>query len=93
MSCSTRLLVAKRLDRYCGSVMASPAASEKQRSRRATKIQLAAVPSARPMPIQICPKPKARMEPGSPISSQADISEAWADMAVTHGPMVRPPRK
>ena len=23
MSCSTRLLVAKRLDRYCGSVMAS----------------------------------------------------------------------
>ena len=46
-----------------------------------------------PMPIHICPKPKARMEPGRPIRSQADISEACADMAVTHGPIERPPRK
>ena len=53
MICSVRLFVAKRFDKYCGRVMESFAASEKQRSRRATMIQLAIVPSARPMPIQI----------------------------------------
>ncbi len=63
------------------------------RRRAAQKIQFAAVPSARPRPIQICPKPKARMEPGRPISSQADMSDACADMAVTQGPILRPPRK
>lgn len=73
--------------------MASPAAFENFRSRFAEKIQLAAVPRARPMPIHIWPNPNARMLPGSPIKSQADISEAWADIAVTQGPMERPPKK
>ena len=45
------------------------------------------------MPIHIWPKPKARIEPGRPISSHADISDACADKAVTQGPMERPPRK
>ena len=93
MICKARLLVAKRFERYCGSVMESFAASEKQRSRRATKIQFRAVPMARPMPIQIWPKPKARILPGRPISSHADMSDACALIAVTHGPMLRPPRK
>ncbi len=53
MICSVRLFVAKRFDKYCGRVMESFAASEKQRSRRATMIQLAIVPMPRPMPIQI----------------------------------------
>ena len=84
---------AKRFVRYCGSVIESPAACEKRRRRLATKTQLAIVPSARPMPIQTLPMPKARMEPGKPISSQPLMSEAWALMAATHGPMARPPRK
>ena len=43
--------VAKRLERYCGNVMESFAALEKQRNRFATKIQFAAVPSIKPIPI------------------------------------------
>ncbi len=93
MICSALDLVAKRLDRYCGSVIASPAALENLRSRFAQKIQFAAVPSASPMPIHICPKPNAMMEPGRPIKSHADISDACADIAVTQGPIERPPRK
>ena len=93
MICKVRLFVAKRLDRYCGSVIESFAASEKQRRRRATMIQFAIVPRARPIPIQIWPKPKARIEPGRPISSHADMSDACALIAVTHGPIWRPPRK
>ena len=92
-TCRVFFSLANRLVRYCGTVMESPAALENSRSLLAQKIQLAAVPRASPMPIQIWPKPKARMEPGSPINSQADISEACADMAVTQGPMLRPPRK
>ena len=92
-TCRIGLELANRLVRYWGMVMESLAAFENSRSRLAQKIQLAAVPMARPMPIQICPKPKARMEPGRPMSSQADISDACADMAVTQGPMERPPRK
>lgn len=42
---------------------------------------MAAVPSARPKPIRILPKPTARMELGRPMSSQADISDACADTA------------
>ena len=53
MICSVRLFVAKRFDKYCGRVMESFAASDNQGSRRATMIQLAIVPMARPMPIQI----------------------------------------
>ena len=93
MICSAGFFVLNRLDRYCGSVMASSAASLKQRRRRATMIQFAAVPSARPMPIHIWPKPNASMLPGKPISIHADISEACADIAVTQGPIERPPRK
>lgn len=92
-SCSARESTAKRFVRYCGSVMESFAALEKVRRRLAHRIQLAAVPMARPMPIHIWPKPKARIEPGRPISSHADISDACADKAVTQGPMERPPRK
>ena len=73
--------------------MESPAALENCLRRLAQNIQFAAVPSASPIPIQICPKPKARIDPGRPIRSHADISEACADMAVTHGPIVLPPRK
>ncbi len=85
--------VAKRFVRYCGSVIESPAACEKRRRRAATNAQLAIVPSARPMPIQTLPMPKARMEPGKPMRSQPDMSEACADIAETHGPIWRPPRK
>ena len=53
MICSVLDFVAKRFDRYCGNVIASPAALENLRSRFAQKIQLAAVPSARPIPIHI----------------------------------------
>ena len=91
--CRVWVLAANRLLRYWGRVMASPAALENFRSLVATKIQLAAVPSARPIPIHIWPKPKAMILPGSPISSQADMSDACADMAVTHGPMALPPMK
>ena len=91
--CKNLLFDRKRFVRYCGSVMESFAALEKVRSRLAHRIQLAAVPMARPMPIHIWPKPKARIEPGRPISSHADISDACADKAVTQGPMERPPRK
>ena len=73
--------------------MESPDASEKRRRRPATKIQFRIVPSARPMPIQTLPMPKARMEPGKPMRSQPDMSEACADIAETHGPIWRPPRK
>ena len=91
--CSALPVPANRLDRYCGSVIASPAALENRRSRAAIKTQLAMVPSARPMPIHALPKPKAITLPGRPISSQALISDAWALMAVTHGPIWRLPRK
>ena len=89
----TGLFEANLLQRYCGRVIESFAAFEKQRKRLATKIQLSAVPIARPMPIHACPKPKARILPGSPISSQALISDAWALIAVTHGPIFLPPKK
>ena len=92
-SCNALELTANRLVRYCGSVIASSAALEKVRRRFAQRIQLAAVPKASPIPIHICPNPKAKIDPGRPISSHADISDACADSAVTHGPMDRPPRK
>ena len=93
VNCSDLESVAKRFVRYCGNVIASSAALENVRRRFAHRIQLAAVPNARPIPIHICPKPKAKIDPGSPISSHADISDACADSAVTQGPMDLPPRK
>ena len=74
--CKTFDLEANLFVRYCGTVIESFAACENFLSLFAQRIQLAAVPRARPMPIHIWPKPKARTEPGSPIRSQPDISEA-----------------
>ena len=51
--CSDFFCEAKRLVRYWGTVMESFAATENLRSLFAQMIQLAAVPRARPMPIQI----------------------------------------
>ena len=68
-------------------LMESPAALEKRRSLVATKIQLAAVPNAKPIPIQTCPIPNAKSEPGKPIKSQPLMSDACALIAVTKGPM------
>jgi len=93
ITCSVLDFVAKRFERYCGTVIASPAALENFLSLVAQKIQFAAVPSTRPIPIHIWPKPNAMMEPGSPIKSHADISDACADIAVTQGPIERPPKK
>ena len=36
--------------------------------------------------------PERKTAPGKPINSQPDISEAPADIAVTNGPRLRPPR-
>ena len=55
--------------------------------------QLSHVPTARPMAVQpgdAMPVRYAR--PGIPISNQLDISLASALIAVTSGPIVRPPR-
>ena len=55
--------------------------------------QFSQVPSARPMAVQpgdAMPVRYAR--PGIPISNQLDISLASALMAVTSGPILRPPR-
>ena len=90
---SVWLFESKRFERYWGSVIASFAAFENLRRRFAQKIQLSAVPMARPMPIHALPIPKASMLPGSPIKSHALISEAWALIAVTHGPIALPPKK
>ena len=81
-----------RSDKNCGTVMAFRLA-EYRRSRRATMSQFSQVPSARPMAVQpgdAMPLRYAR--PGIPISSQLDISLASALMAVTSGPILRPPR-
>ena len=48
---------------------------------------------ASPIPIHTFPSPNARMLPGNPISSQPLMSLAWADIADTHGPICRPPKK
>ena len=93
ITCSVLLFAINLLPRYCGTVMASPATLESFLRRFATKIQLAAVPRPSPMPIHIWPNPKARMLPGSPIRSHADMSDACADMAATQGPIRLPPRK
>ena len=93
ITCSVLLFAMNLLPRYCGTVMASPAALENFLRRFATKIQLAAVPRPSPIPIHICPNPNARILPGSPIRSHADISDACADIAATHGPICLPPRK
>ena len=53
ITCSALDFVAKRFERYCGTVIASPAALENFLSLVAQKIQFAAVPSARPIPIHI----------------------------------------
>ena len=83
----TELLLANLFVRYWGSVIESPEALEKRRSLVATKIQLAAVPNAKPIPIQTCPIPNAKSEPGKPIKSQPLMSDACALIAVTKGPM------
>ena len=93
ITCSALLLVANRLVRYCGSVMESLETLLNFLSLLAQKIQLAAVPIASPIPIQICPNPNASTDPGRPMSSHADMSDACADIAATHGPIVLPPRK
>ena len=93
MICSALLSVAKRFLKYCGKVMESFAATEKLRNLFATKIQLSAVPSARPIPIHTLPMPNAKILPGKPIKSQPLISDACALIAVTHGPILRPPIK
>ena len=36
--------------------------------------------------------PETKTAPGNPIKSQPDISEAPADIAVTNGPKLRPPK-
>ena len=90
---SIGLCEAKRLVRYWGTVIESLDAFEKRRSLFATKIQLAQVPRARPIPIQTFPIPKAIILPGKPISNHPLISEDCALIAVTHGPIERPPRK
>ena len=87
ITCSVLLSASKRFARNCGIVMESSAFSENTLSLLAQRIQFAAVPSARPIPIHICPKPNASIEPGSPISSHADISDACADRAATQGPI------
>ena len=83
----TGVFARKRFCRYSGRVMESFAAFENFLRRLATKIQLRAVPMARPMPIQALPRPKARTEPGRPMRSHADMSEACALRAVTQGPI------
>src|SRR5699024_7360322 len=45
----------------------------------------------KPTAIQILESPTLYILPGSPISIQPDMSEAPADKAVTHGPILRPP--
>ena len=47
----------------------------------------------RPMAIQVCPMPAANTDAGSPMSTQALISDAPADSADTHAPIWRPPKK
>ena len=47
ITCSVLDFVAKRFERYCGTVIASPAALENFLSLVAQKIQFAAVPSTR----------------------------------------------
>ena len=84
---SSELWLANLFVRYCGSVIESPDAFEKRRSLVATKIQLPAVPNARPMPIQTCPMPNAKSEPGKPIKSHPLMSDACALIAVTKGPI------
>ena len=49
-------------------------------------------PMASPIPIHIFPIPHRKMDPGNPISSHPLMSDACADMAVTYGFSVRPPR-
>ena len=58
---SAGLLAANLFERYCGSVIESFAAAENLRSLAATSIQLSVVPTARPMPIQTLPRPKAHI--------------------------------
>ena len=75
-TCRVFFSLANLLVRYCGTVIESPAACENFLSLFAQNIQLAAVPKTRPMPIHICPKPNASIDPGSPMRSHADISDA-----------------
>ena len=53
ITCSALLFDRNLLPRYCGTVIASPAALENFLNLLATKIQLAAVPRASPIPIHI----------------------------------------
>ena len=73
---SAGFLLANLFDRYSGIVIASFAAAEKLLSLLATSNQLRIVPAARPIPIHIFPKPKARILPGNPISNHPLISDA-----------------
>ena len=44
------------------------------------------------MPIHASEKPPRKIAPGRPMSSQPDMSEAWAESATTHLFILRPPR-
>ena len=63
------------------------------RSLGATNNHARTVPINKPIEIQTWPKPAANIEPGSPIKTQALISDAPADNAATKPFILRPPKK
>jgi hypothetical protein len=83
-------LSGKRLARNCGMVSALPSRSVCSRSRGATMIQLRPAPTVSPIAIHASTSPLANSAPGSPSSSQPDMSDAPALSAVTAGPSPRP---
>ena len=82
----------KRFEMKSGIVIASPHICEYFLRRWATIFQFRYVPIPSPIPIHASLKPATYIAPGSPIRSQPDMSDAWAESATTHLFILLPPR-